>query len=144
MDHVTRQRKEDPWARTVRLLGWVSASADGRMDRSISALLPRNTRRGSSTLRKSIKSLAEIEILERLSDVTAAVSWHDATLCNYESQIWRAGLARIAGVCAMTGAKIIPGEPIYRPIGQPVNAGAMIPTAVMERVLGAVLDNDDA
>lgn len=126
---------EDPWSRTVRLLGWVSAPSEDRADLSLRAMLPGSVLRRPSSLHKPFKPLAEVTIVERLSEITAAVTWHDPTLCNYESQIWRVGLARVAGQCALSGARIIAGESIYRPIGQPANAGAMIRTAVIDRAL---------
>ncbi|WP_413195098.1 DUF3331 domain-containing protein [Pararobbsia alpina] len=138
MDSVIDPHRDDPWARTVRLLGWVSAPANELADASMPSVLRRGTRGATSSTRMTCTSLADVKVLERLSDVTAAVTWHDPTLCNYESQIWREGTARITGLCALTGVRIVPGEPIYRPIGQPANAGAMIRSVAIGPILDSI------
>jgi hypothetical protein len=82
-----------------------------------------------------------VNVLDRLSERTVAVSWRDSTSCHYNDQIWRVGIAREPGRCAMTGERIRPGEAIYRPIPAlpaPVNAQAMILASALARVRAEV------
>lgn len=70
-----------------------------------------------------------VNVLDRLSDRTVTISWRDATMCHYNDQIWRLGVARRQGECALTGESVGVGEAIYRPIPitpPPLNARAMI------------------
>lgn len=78
-----------------------------------------------------------VNVLDRLSERTVAVSWRDSTSCHYNDQIWRVGIARQPGCCAITGMHIEPGDAIYRPIPTvpaPLNAQAMILSSALTRV----------
>lgn len=127
----------DPWIRTVCLLGLISFQKE-----SMSPEAATSSKNGSCsagrTRSAARRTSAEVRVVERLSQCTAAVSWHDATSCNYESQIWRAGIARAKGRCALTGKTIRRDDAIYRPIGQPANAGAMIQSAALQVALDAM------
>ncbi|MBB5421208.1 hypothetical protein HDG42_007291 [Paraburkholderia sp. JPY171] len=84
-----------------------------------------------------------VNVLDRLSDHTVAISWRDATMCHYNDQIWRLGVARRQGECALTGESVGVGEAIYRPIPitpPPLNAQAMI---LASALAGAVSHGDD-
>ncbi|CAB3776432.1 DUF3331 domain-containing protein [Pararobbsia alpina] len=87
------------------------------------------------------RSACVVNVLDRLSERTVAVSWRDSTSCHYNDQIWRVGIARQPGRCAVTGVRIQPGEAIYRPIPTlpaPVNAQAMILASAISRVQAEV------
>jgi hypothetical protein len=78
-----------------------------------------------------------IRVLERNSQVSAIVAWSDATSCCYGDQLWRRGIAKRAGVCALSGQTIVTGDAVYRPrLAQPApqNIEAMILAAVMEAI----------
>ncbi|RKP56718.1 DUF3331 domain-containing protein [Pararobbsia silviterrae] len=78
-----------------------------------------------------------VNVLDRLSERTVAVSWRDSTSCHYNDQIWRVGIAHQPGCCAITGMHIDPGDAIYRPIPAvpaPLNAHAMILASALAQV----------
>ena len=75
-----------------------------------------------------------VTVLDRPSDRTVTVSWRESTLCHYNDQIWRAGIAKHAGTCALSGMHIERGDHVYRPIPTrptPINANAMILSAAI-------------
>jgi hypothetical protein len=71
-----------------------------------------------------------IRVLERLSESTLSLSWHDPTSFNYSEQVWALCTARKGGTCVLSGQSIRRGQPVYRPrrVGSsvPLNSGAMI------------------
>lgn len=71
-----------------------------------------------------------VTVVEELSNSLFALRWHDATLCNYEEQIWAPCLAPAAGHCALSGERISKGDPVYRPRirgrFKPLNSDAVI------------------
>ncbi|WOD13613.1 DUF3331 domain-containing protein [Paraburkholderia kirstenboschensis] len=71
-----------------------------------------------------------VTVVEELSNSLFALRWHDATLCNYEEQIWAPCLAPGAGRCALSGEHISKGERVYRPRIRggfiPLNSDAVI------------------
>ena len=78
-----------------------------------------------------------IRLLERTSPTSATVAWSDSTSCCYGAQLWRRGIAKKAGVCALSGQTIAKGNAVYRPRRvQPIprNIEAMILAAVLETV----------
>ena len=81
---------------------------------------------------------ATVTILERASQSTVMVSWHDPTRCSYSFQLWRRFDAIRPGVCALSGIVINTGDSIYKPISKPrpLNASAMILTTEVESHLG--------
>jgi hypothetical protein len=119
----------DPWLHAIRLL---HAALDFEVAGSdpvvpLQRPVPRVPRTNASLIlpRPSLT----VRVVERLTHCTVAVSWHDATACCYDDQIWRAGVARKKGVCAMTGESVQVGDAIYRPVNNtrpPVNDGAMM------------------
>ncbi|SAK48554.1 hypothetical protein AWB76_01215 [Caballeronia temeraria] len=76
-----------------------------------------------------------VKLIERPSTTTATIEWRDSTRCCYGDQVWRAMRARTAGVCAMSGGQIHPGDRVYAPNPRPVpgNAGAMILASVLDQ-----------
>lgn len=74
-------------------------------------------------------SAATIKVLGRASPITISVSWRDPTACRYDDQVWRAGVARHPGICALTRSPIRTGDCVYRPIPiqpPPANSNFMI------------------
>ena len=80
-------------------------------------------------------SRVAVKLIERPSTTTVTIEWRDATRCCYGDQVWRAMRARKAGVCAMSGDAIRPGDQVYAPNPRPVpsNAGAMILASVLDQ-----------
>jgi hypothetical protein len=75
-----------------------------------------------------------VKVLDRPSDRTVTISWRESTLCHYNDQIWRAGVAKHSGTCALSGMHIERGDSVYRPIPTrptPINANAMILSAAI-------------
>ena len=104
------------------------ASRDAANDRRRFQINAQDDGRGSGRI---------VNVLDRLSERTVAVSWRDSTSCHYNDQIWRVGIARQPGCCAITGMHIEPGDAIYRPIPAtpaPLNAQAMILASALARV----------
>jgi hypothetical protein len=79
-----------------------------------------------------------VSVVDRPSARTATISWRDPTACCYGDQVWRAGVSRSRGVCAMSGRPILPGDAVFKPQARrplPLNVGAMIlATAVLDAV----------
>ncbi|CAM2151548.1 DUF3331 domain-containing protein [Pararobbsia alpina] len=89
-----------------------------------------------------------VKVLDRPSDRTVTISWRESTLCHYNDQIWRAGIAKHPGTCAVSGMHIERGDHVYRPIPTrptPINANAMIlSAAIADQGLDAEDDAIDA
>lgn len=119
----------DPWSRTLAML-------DDRPSRSLhSSDKPAPfTRTFDGGVHASADDAharcVNIRLLERLSESTLALSWHDPTSFNYSEQVWALCTARKRGVCVLSGQTIRRGQPVYRPrrVGSsvPLNSGAMI------------------
>ncbi|CAE6692450.1 MULTISPECIES: DUF3331 domain-containing protein [Paraburkholderia] len=78
-----------------------------------------------------------VRVLDRLSTKVVVVYWCDATSCRYGDQLWRVGVSRRRGRCALSGAPIKAGDVVYRPRQgrpRPVNATAMMLASEVERV----------
>jgi hypothetical protein len=77
---------------------------------------------------------AVVRVIERPRSATAIVYWSDPGTCHYGYQGWRVTTATSDGACALTGAPIHRGDPVYRPSQRdpkPQNASAMILAASM-------------
>ena len=123
----------DPWGQTVSLLSMLSAGV------ASPGWPPRSTGQRVTDWRPVEFVHGAVSVVERLSPLTAAITWHDPTMCNYESQTWRTGVAKGTGRCAITGDPISPGDEIYRPIDRrPVaaNALAMVRACAVKEALG--------
>ncbi|VXC97571.1 conserved hypothetical protein [Burkholderia sp. 8Y] len=120
----------DPWSRTLDMLD----DRSSRRSRSNKAASPFSLSAGGGCASVSAPNghapSANIRLLERLSESTLALSWHDPTSFNYSEQVWALCTARKGGVCALSGQAIRRGQPVYRPrrVGSsvPLNSGAMI------------------
>jgi hypothetical protein len=121
----------DPWSRTLAMLegqaGRQTERGAGRVC-NVTSLVQRTALRsvhGSAQAR-----CVSIRVLERLSESTLALSWHDPTSFNYSEQVWALCTARKGGTCVVSGQSIRRGQPVYRPrrVGSsvPLNSGAMI------------------
>ena len=78
-----------------------------------------------------------VRVLDRVSTKIVVVYWCDATSCRYGDQLWRVGVSRRRGRCALSGAPIKAGDAVYRPRQgrpRPVNAAAMMLASEVERV----------
>jgi hypothetical protein len=81
--------------------------------------------------------------VERRTTSTIVVSWSDATRGRYQDQVWRAGYARAAGICGLTGMPVQRGDMVFRPLLRgvaPVNAFDMI---LAERVRHAPIEGPE-
>ncbi|HTJ91559.1 MAG TPA: DUF3331 domain-containing protein [Pararobbsia sp.] len=127
----------DPWKGILHCLVEISALEAECTRHSANASHPLASRDAANDRRRyqinaqddGSHSARIVNILDRLSERTVAVSWRDSTSCHYNDQIWRVGIARQPGCCAITGMHIEPGDAIYRPIPTvpaPLNAQAMI------------------
>jgi hypothetical protein len=120
----------DPWSRTLAMLDSRSsrvsdkAGAPGCVGRPLMQRAVREDHRSKDGRSVSIR------VLERLSESTLALSWHDPTSFNYSEQVWALCTARKGGTCVLSGQSIRRGQPVYRPrrVGSsvPLNSGAMI------------------
>jgi hypothetical protein len=119
----------DPWLQTIGLLT-PPARAAGKSEGP--------ARRGKTARRPPPEASypgVVVSLIDRPTSSTATIAWRDPTRCCYGDQVWRASRARGAGVCAMSGREIVPGDAVYipRPCRRvPANAGAMILTSVLD------------
>ncbi|WP_338941276.1 DUF3331 domain-containing protein [Paraburkholderia sp. 22B1P] len=58
---------------------------------------------------------ARISVHEILSAHTLSRCWSDSQTGHYAEQIWRLGLARNDGFCALSGRPIVEGDEVFRP-----------------------------
>ena len=128
----------DPWLETVHLLIRESSTPQrgGYESKRLNLLRYGDPRRHLSIERSHEN--AQIFVRERLTEVTIVVDWSDSTACNYVCQIWRIGRASSRGQCAVSGAVILRGQPVYRPIPirpSPSNGDAMISAYEVEAAL---------
>ncbi|CAM2158920.1 DUF3331 domain-containing protein (plasmid) [Pararobbsia alpina] len=133
------RRTSDPWRHAVTSL--MLATAWTGADDSDVVRWPSVLRKSPADARAAIitspRPSLTVRVIERLSHCTVAVSWHDTTACRYDDQVWRAGVARRCGVCALSAVPIVPGDAVYRPVNTsraPVNDGAMILATHMEHL----------
>jgi len=110
----------DAWSQTLSLLSSLSAKASSRVR------APR-TRCGGKAQAASCTGTARL--VERVGERLLTVSWSDPTSCCYPDQPWVVAIARRDGVCALSGAPISYGDPIFRPRAaklMPTNSQAMM------------------
>ncbi|KAK45000.1 hypothetical protein BG58_21800 [Caballeronia jiangsuensis] len=122
----------DPWSRTLAMLD-SRASRPTEANEKLALMtrsLVRNVPVKSACFGLPEEHCVSIRVLERLSESTLALSWHDPTSFNYSEQVWALCTARKRGTCALSGQAIRRGQPVYRPrrVGSsvPLNSGAMI------------------
>lgn len=125
---LTRANITDPWLQTLGLLSVLSGDVDsGAVDAA--ELAARARRKNTHLPVMGERFDVQVHVIDRPTQSTATVVWRDSTHCSYGDQVWHATRARAAGVCAMSGHAIWPGDAIYRPRPcrpAPLNAGAMI------------------
>ncbi|CAE6735529.1 hypothetical protein R69658_02012 [Paraburkholderia aspalathi] len=119
------------WCAALRLLD------GGAWERAASRLAPRVE--AAKVRGAPIDACREcvVRVLDRLSTKVVVVYWCDATSCRYGDQLWRVGVSRRRGRCALSGAPIKAGDVVYRPRQgrpRPVNATAMMLASEVERV----------
>lgn len=134
---LTRANFTDPWLQTLGLLSVLSGDVDaGNVDTAVIA-----ARAGCKTTHLPVlgeRFDVQVHVIDRPTQSTATVVWRDSTHCSYGDQIWHATRARTAGVCAMSGRAIRPGDSIYKPRPcrpAPLNAGAMILRCVLNEAV---------
>ena len=108
----------DPWLQIVSALHGRALRA-AQPDRAPAI---RGLRERSQSLRTAMANASSIRRIEWQTTCTILVSWSDSTLGRFEDQTWRAGFARTAGVCGLTGVPVRRGDPVFRPLHR---AGAM-------------------
>jgi hypothetical protein len=78
---------------------------------------------------------SSIRRIEWQTTRTVLVSWSDSTLGRYEDQTWRAGFARTAGFCGLTGVPVRRGDVVFRPFQR----GGATPTNALDMILADTL-----
>jgi len=114
----------EPWSQIV---GWLRGQAPDM----------RESRELCRPARAPVANASSIDRIERQTTSTILVSWSDSTFGRYQDQMWRAGFARTAGICGLTGAPVRRGDPVFRPLvragAKPLNALDMILAATLQR-----------
>jgi hypothetical protein len=112
----------DPWSRTLNMLLRFSEHAASEHPDGVTTdqcLNRKNTnRRKRECVDHSIglsPAHIKVQVVERLTETTISVTWHDSTSVNYMEQLWLLGSAHRAGICSLTGAPISRGQRVYRP-----------------------------
>jgi hypothetical protein len=112
----------DPWSRTLNMLlhfseHLVSKHCDGVTTDQCFIRKSTNRLKGQCS-DHSIRlphAHIKVRVVERLTETTISVTWHDSTSVNYMEQLWQLGRARGAGICSLTGAPISRGQSVYKP-----------------------------
>jgi hypothetical protein len=78
-----------------------------------------------------------VRVFERPNADVLIVPWREAGRCCYSEQRWERTEASATDVCALTGDAIAPGQPVFRPIGNPapLNQGARIAESSVRNVV---------
>ncbi|WP_166618209.1 DUF3331 domain-containing protein [Paraburkholderia madseniana] len=63
--------------------------------------------------------MINVRIFERPSAHVLIIAWREAGRCCYSEQRWERTKASEAGVCALSGEAIAPGQPVFKPVGDP-------------------------
>ncbi|KFX67144.1 DUF3331 domain-containing protein [Paraburkholderia fungorum] len=120
----------DPWLQTLGLLSALSGDIGGGAGEAAAAkMLAPAARKGCRLPVMGERFDVRVYVIDRPTQSTATIVWRDSMRCSYGDQVWHASRARTAGVCAMSGRAIRPGDAIYKPRPcrpAPLNAGAMI------------------
>ncbi|SAK60988.1 hypothetical protein AWB82_02924 [Caballeronia glebae] len=117
----------DPWSQIIVML-------NGRANAFV-ASTPRQFPRERTAIPTGVFDRAPmVDVVERPTSTTATIYWRDATCGCYGHQTWRTSRARAAGVCAMSGKRIAPGDLVYRPSSRSsvCNGHSMILASVLE------------
>ncbi|MEX3952880.1 DUF3331 domain-containing protein [Paraburkholderia sp. EG287B] len=113
----------DPWLRTISLLAREYAGPT-----TPECVAANSVNRRTSKGRARPSAGASARLIERPTLTTVTVAWSDSTLGCFGNQTWRLGVARHAGVCAISGRIIGRGDEVFKPFSRPTpaNARAMI------------------
>jgi hypothetical protein len=121
----------DPWSQIIgRLNAHWHETASAVYQASRRRERPSRTVVAHAALRDST-----IRSIEWQTDTTVLVSWSDATRGSYLDQTWRAGYARVRGVCALSGMSVKRGDVVFRPF----HRGAAAPSNAFDMILASVL-----
>ncbi|SAL10586.1 hypothetical protein AWB71_00179 [Caballeronia peredens] len=117
----------DPWSQIIVML-------NGRADAHIAGALRQLPRERAALVAGAFNRAPLVDVVERPTSTTATIYWRDATCGCYGHQTWRTSRARAAGVCAMSGKRIAPGDFVYRPSSRSsvCNGHSMILASVLE------------
>jgi hypothetical protein len=133
----TKATFTDPWLQTLGLLSMLSGKVSTGAD-EVATVAARCGRKAAHLPVMGERFDAQVHVIDRPTQSTATVVWRDATHCSYGDQVWHTSRARVAGVCAMSGRAIQPGDEIYKPRPcrpAPLNVGAMILSAVVNEAV---------
>ncbi|WP_207001420.1 DUF3331 domain-containing protein [Trinickia mobilis] len=122
---------DECWRAALRLLD------DGSCERAASRLAPRREAATVPVAQTGARRECVVRVVDRVSAGIVVVYWCDATSCRYGDQLWKVGVAKRRGRCALSGAPIDAGDAVYRPRSarpRPVNAAAMMLASEVERV----------
>jgi hypothetical protein len=131
---LTDAKLVDPWTQTITLLLMPEQSELQLIEESAQEVVVRSTH-GSTLDTSRAKAKPFVRVIDRPTALTVTLDWRDATKCCYREQLWVATRARVSGLCAMSGAPILPGDDIFRPRPSrpvPRNVGAMILASAVE------------
>jgi hypothetical protein len=121
----------DPWSQIIgRLSGHWHETASAVYQTS-----GRPNRRSRTVVAHAVFSVPTIRSIEWQTDTTVLVSWSDATRGSYLDQTWRAGYARVRGVCALSGMSVKRGDVVFRPF----HRGGAAPSNALDMILASVL-----
>jgi hypothetical protein len=124
-DRVNEMKRIDPWSHIIKGLRGHPADIGHAIRKASFA-----SHDFDDPLPCAIANVVSIRRIERQTESTILVSWSDPTLGRYQDQTWRAGFARTAGVCGLTGMPVRRGDPVFRPVVRggfrPLNAFDMI------------------
>ncbi|MFM0397311.1 DUF3331 domain-containing protein [Paraburkholderia phytofirmans] len=136
---LTKASFTDPWLQTLGLLSMLSGDmGTGTGADEVDAVAARCGRRAAHLPVMGKRFDVQVHVIDRPTQSTATVVWRDSTLCSYGDQVWHVSRARVAGICAMSGRAIQPGDAIYKPRPcrpAPLNAGAMILRGVVNEAV---------
>ncbi|SEA94415.1 DUF3331 domain-containing protein [Paraburkholderia sartisoli] len=122
---------DECWRAALRLLD------GGSCECATSRPAPRREAAAVPVAQASARHEHVVHVVERVSAGSVVVCWCDATSCRYGDQVWKVGIAKRRGRCALSDAPISAGDAIYRPRPgrpRPVNAAAMMLASEVERV----------
>jgi hypothetical protein len=111
----------DPWSRALNMLLHISQPPVGKRrdtaatDQCFISKTSRRKRECTDHSMHQPHAHINVQVVERLTETTISVTWHDSTSVNYMEQLWLLGSAHGAGICSLTGAPISRGQSVYRP-----------------------------
>jgi hypothetical protein len=121
----------DPWSQIIGRLGahWHETAL------AVCQASGRHQPRSRTAAAHSALRAQTIRNIEWQTDTTVLVSWSDATRGSYLDQTWRAGYARVRGICALSGMSVRQGDVVFRPF----HRGAAPPSNALDMILASVL-----